>query len=562
MHTFNSPLEAFYYWEKKTPNNPFLNQYIDEKKFITYSYKEAGNQVRKFASLLQAYNLPEKSHIALISNNCAHWVLVDLAIMMVGHVSVPIYPNSNYKRINKILSHSDTKILIIGNAENVDIEEIKNENIPILSIEKPLDKTGKKPVNKTGKTWSDLMSENERIFKPYKQNKNDILTIAYTSGTTTSIKGVLHTVSNFTKASYSFLENVKKQSFKKIPKNLKYFSFSSLAVINEHVGITMLIISGGQIFFPRSHATMTANLIETQPDWFFGVPSVWLKLKEKILKNTSQKTHDTLLKTPALNTIYRNKIKQSIGLKNALFIFTGAANLRPETARWFKKIDVEILQGYGSTENCIISHANFAKSKKIGTVGRTLTGIETKILPDGEICIKHNHLFKGYYNDDTLTKNYFDSEGFFKTGDIGKLDDEGYLTITGRKKSIFKTTKGKFISPEYIESKLYENINIAYVCIVGNELAQPIALIKTTDIVKSKTKQQLAESMVKTIYILNHTLEKHEKIEKIVIIKDDWTPQNNLVTPTMKIKRVSIEKKYSPFYNDWFQHEDKVIFEN
>lgn len=553
MNTFNSPLEAFYYWEKNTPNNPFLNQFINKKKFKVLSYKEAGNQIRRFASLLQTYNLPEKSHIALISNNCTHWVLVDLAIMMVGHVSVPIYPNSNHNRINTILKHSDTKLLIIGNADIVNIDKISNHDIPILSI--------RKSNENTGKTWSDLMSENERIVKPYIQNENDIITITYTSGTTSSLKGAIHTTGNFMKASYSFLENVKTHSFKKIPKNFKYFSFSSLSVINEHVGITMLIISGGQIYFPRSLETMTNNLIATQPDWFFAVPRVWQKLQETILKSTSQKTLDSILKTPGVNSIYKSKLKQKIGLKNAKFIFSGAASLSPELIKWFKKIDVEILLGYGATENCIISHANFPKSKRIGTVGKALKNIETKISSDGELCIKHDHLFKGYYKDDVLTKNSFDNNDFFKTGDIGKLDNEGYLTITGRKKAIFKTTKGKYISPEYIESKLYKNINIQYVCIVGEELAKPIALIKTTDIGKSKTEQQIAESLVKTIYILNHSLEKHEKVEKIIVIKHDWTHQNNLVTPTMKIKRASIEKKYRPFYKTWYKSKDKVIFE-
>ena len=228
---------------------------------------------------------------------------------------------------------------------------------------------------------------------------------------------------------------------------------------------------------------------------------------------------------------------------------------------WYKKLGVTILQGYGMTEDCILSHFNLPDGNIIGTVGKAVQGVTAKLSPDGEICIKNDCLMTGYYKSPEETAKVFDHEGYLKTGDIGEYDHDGYLTITGRVKDQFKTDKGKYISPAPIELELSKNTNIEQLCIVGMGIPQPIALIVLSIEAKEKNKKELSENLVNTINTINPTLEKHEKIEKVIIMKEDWTVENGLMTPTLKVKRNQVEKIHMPMYKPWFDSKEIVIFE-
>jgi long-chain acyl-CoA synthetase len=168
---------------------------------------------------------------------------------------------------------------------------------------------------------------------------------------------------------------------------------------------------------------------------------------------------------------------------------------------------------------------------------------------------------KGYFKEPEITASVFDDEGYLKTGDIGEFDHDGFLTITGRVKDQFKTDKGKYISPSHLELILSKNTDIEQICVVGTGIPQPIALITLSELGKAKEREVLSASLLESVNAMNPTLEKHEKIEKVVIMKEDWSVDNGLTTPTMKVKRNSIEKIHQQFYESWFEMNDKVIFE-
>jgi long-chain acyl-CoA synthetase len=197
----------------------------------------------------------------------------------------------------------------------------------------------------------------------------------------------------------------------------------------------------------------------------------------------------------------------------------------------------------------------------IGTVGKKSPTVETKLSVDGEILIKNICLMIGYYKAPEITTSVFTEDGYFKTGDIGEYDHDGYLTITGRVKDQFKTDKGKYISPSPIELSLSKNNHIEQICIVGTGIPQPIALITLSELGRAKTKDLLIQSLLASVKDVNLGLEKHEKIEKVIIMKEDWNVDNGLATPTLKVKRNSIEKIHQEFYKEWFECADKVIFE-
>ncbi len=546
MIPYKSPLEAFLHWEKTTPDKAFLKQPINGKTTV-YTFKEAGIEVRKFAAAINKYNFPIQSHIGLLSKNCAHWIISDLAIMMSGHVSIPIYPSLTAEAIHQILEHSESKAIIIGKLDNFESQKSGIPNIPKISI-------GLYGENE-GELYEDFLLKNEPLEDVYMPESDNLHTIIYTSGTTGAPKGVMHTVGNFVESL-----NVINSGLK-LKEGSRFFSYLPLAHVAERVGIESYgILLGAEISFPESLESFPGDLEACQPELFFAVPRIWAKFQEKILEKMPQNKLNTLLSIPLLNRLIKNKLKQKLGLKHAQIIISGAAPLSVSLMKWFKKLDIEILQGYGMTEDCIISHINLPEANKIGTVGKKLDGVTIKLSPEGEILIKNKCLMTGYYKEPLITEEVFEN-GFFKTGDIGEYDHEGYLTITGRIKDQFKTDKGKYISPTPIELQFSSNADIQQICVVGTGIPQPIALITLSELGKEKSKEAVSTALIKSITALNKTLEKHEKIEKVVIMKEDWTVDNGLATPTLKVKRNAIEKIHQPYYKSWFEQIDTVIFE-
>ena len=548
MLNFDSPIAAFAHWEKNTPSKPFLRQHINNKVH-SYSFEESGDEIRRMASALTAFDLPPQSKIALLSKNCAHWIMADIAIMMSGHISIPIYPTLQADSIQQILEHSESKAIIIGKLDNYESQKDGIPDIHKISVELY-------GINENY-TWEGLLMQHKPIQNVSKPDPSNLITIIYTSGTTGNPKGVMHSVANFTYASNTILDILI------LPEHPKLFSYLPLSHIAERVGIEMSgIFRGASITFAESLETFANNLEATQPQLFFAVPRIWAKFQEKLLENLPQKKLNNLLSIPIIRGIIKKKIKKKLGLSEAVLMISGAAPLAVSLMDWYKKIGITILQGYGMTEDCILSHFNLPEENRIGTVGTAVKGVTAKLSSEGEICILNNCLMKGYYKNPEDTASAFDEEGYLKTGDIGEYDHEGFLTITGRVKDQFKTDKGKYISPAPIELELSKNPNIEQICIVGMGIPQPILLVVPTAEAKNKNRQELSENLINMIKTINPSLEKHEKIEKAIIMSEEWTVANGLMTPTLKVKRNQVEKIHMPMYKTWFDSKEKVIFEN
>jgi len=545
-HNFKSSLEAFLHWEEITPNKIFLKQPLDGK-IAEYTFKEAGNEARRIAAALKGFQLPERSHVALLSKNCAHWHMSDLAIMMCGFVSIPIYPTLNAKSINQIIEHSEAKVILLGKLDDLEAQKSGIPDIPIINVGLY--------GNAIGLSWEDLLKKNEPLIDIYSFDKNDLLTIIYTSGTTGNPKGVMHTVENFMESANGLI------SIFQLADHPRFFSYLPIAHIAERLLETFSFILGATVTFPESLQTFAADLEKTQPYAFFAVPRIWTKFQEKILEKISQKKLNVLLRLPIIKGVIKNKLQKRLGLKDAQFILSGAAPLAPSLVEWYHTIGITIQQVYGMTEDCCISHCNQPGASKVGTVGKALKNVDIKLTAEGEICIKNKCLMKGYYKAPEITASVFDEDGYFKTGDIGEYDHDGFLTITGRVKDQFKTDKGKYISPAPLELQMSKNTDIEQICIVGTGIPQPIALITVSELGRSKSKEDLSGGLIATIDSINVHFEKHEKIEKVVIMSEDWTVANGLITPTLKVKRNSIEKIHQTFYKEWFEFDDKVIFE-
>lgn len=546
--TPSSPLLQFIKWEKETPNEIFLQQPFDGI-WKTWTWAQAGDEARRLAAGLHTLGLKRGDHIAILSKNCSHWIISDLAIMMAGCISIPIYPSLSAAGIKPILVHSDTKAIIIGKLDDFSQQ---NEGIPTGTICISVTNYGTAEKYRT----EELIANNAPLQNVYNWQAKDIFTIIYTSGTTGNSKGVMHTISAFDTIVPLVVSTLK------MPLKPRLFSYLPLCHIAERMAIEMYgIYFGAVISFAENITSFSKNLIETEPELFFGVPRIWGKLREGILKKIPQKKLNILLAIPLLNTIIKNSIRKKLGLAKATHIYSAAAPLAPELQKWFINLNIPIRQAYGMTEDCVYAHFDSPTQYRIGKVGRALPGLLVKFTVDGELCVKSNSNMVGYYKEPALTAEMFDEDNYLKTGDIAEYDADCFLSITGRIKDQFKTDKGKYISPSPIEMQLLANTKIEQVCVVGTGIPQPIALITLTEEGSKNNKEEIVNELTLFLKLVNRQLEGFEKLEKLVIIDNSWSIENGLLTPTLKVKRNEIEKMHLLKYPVWYADKEVIIWE-
>jgi len=546
---YKSPLDMLYRWEENHPDKVYLRQPIDDV-WHTWTWKQAAEEVRRMATALIAMNLPLHSNIVLISKNCAHWIMCDLAIMMSGHISVPLYPNLAEDTIRQILEHCNAPLLFVGKLDDWPAmkagvpEEIKCISLPFCPYERY-------------ENWNDIIAKYPPLKENISRNLEEIVTIIYTSGTTGLPKGVIHKYYNF---SFAISNAIPYLGF---TNNDRFFSYLPLSHIAERILVEMgSLYTGGEVYFAESLKKFSKNLAEAQPTIFLGVHRIWSKFQEGILKNSSQKKLNILLKIPVISGLVRQKIKRGLGLAKAINIFTGASPTPVALIKWFEAIGIKIQEAYAMTENCCYSHVTQNKMIKIGFVGQALPECEAKLDHNDEILIRHEALMVGYYKEHLTTNESFTTDGFLRTGDQGLIDEEGYLQITGRVKDLFKTGKGKYVAPSPIEMKMSAYSDLEFVCIVGTGLQQPIAMVTLSESGKRKAKKELEFALEQMLITINATLDAHEKLAKVVVLDDEWTVENGMLTPSFKIKRHNIEKKYAGRYEKWHDEKGMVVFES
>ena len=545
MQDYKSPLEMFYHWEKETPNKLYMRQPINGE-WYHWTWSETATQVRKMAAYLKSLDFPANSKIATLSKNCAHWIISDLAIMMAGHVSVPLYPNLKAESITQILEHSEAKLLFVGKLD--DFESMRpgvTKDLPCIAF--PFYSEEGYPV------WDDLIQDVEPMTENVVREPNELATIIYTSGTTGMPKGVMHKFYNFSFATSNAVPLLG------LATEERFFSYLPLCHIAERLLVEMgSLYSGGMVSFAESLDTFAQNLADTKPTAFLGVPRIWTKFQQGILGKLPQKKLNVLLSIPLVSSLIKKKIKSGLGLQEARNIFTGAAPTPVSTLKWFERLGIPIQEAYAMTENCCYSHVTLNDGIKFGSVGKALPHCEVKLSEENEILIKHVALMDGYYKEDKQTEETI-KDGWLHTGDEGHIDAEGYLKITGRVKDLFKTSKAKYVAPAPIEMKLSANKNIEQVCVVGTGLPQPIALITLSEYGKSRPVEDVYDSLETTLNIVNPKFESHERLKKIVVLDKEWTIENNLLTPSMKIKRNEVERIYKDNYTTWYEKDGHIV---
>lgn len=377
-----------------------------------------------------------------------------------------------------------------------------------------------------------------------------LMSLVYTSGTSGLPKGAMLTYGAFSWSVQQLINHIGIQA------NDRLFSYLPLAHITERVYIFGSSIMGGvPTAFPESLDTFIEDVKMHRPTLFISVPRLWTLFQQRIQDKLPQKKLNFLLKIPFVNSLIKKKLAEGLGLDQARVLGCGSAPVSPALLDWYHSVGLNITEAWGMTESFAYSTINYPfRADKIGTVGNAGPGIELKIADDSEIMVRGKGLFSGYYKNDIATQESFDSDGWLHTGDIGAIDKDGYLTIQGRKKDTFKTAKGKFVSPVPIEKKLFEYSRVEMMCLIGLGLPGPILLVVPHDF-PHFDKERYARTTRKVIARMNQELASHEQIKGVLMIKEPWSIENGVLTPTLKIKRHVLEQKYHELGHNWPKDE-------
>ncbi|WP_187602627.1 AMP-binding protein [Vibrio cholerae] len=535
------PNEMLLRWAQERPNEVYLKQIIN-RQFVEFTYADVADKALRLVSALRALGAEPGDKVALISKNCAEWFICDLAMMLGDYISVPIFPTAGSETIDYCLEHSESKILIVGKLDDSKATtHVLAERSNLISISLPYPSAAKCQYE-----FQTLIKQHQPSEERPTHFDEKLMSIVYTSGTSGQPKGAMLTYGAFTWSAQQLINHIG------IEENDRLFSYLPLAHITERVYIFGSSIIGGVLTaFPESLDTFIEDVKMHRPTLFISVPRLWTLFQQRIQDKLPQKKLNILLKIPFVNSLIKRKLADGLGLDQARVLGCGSAPVSPALLEWYRSVGLNITEAWGMTESFAYSTLNYPfRADKIGTVGNAGPGIELKIAGDEEILVRSKGLFAGYYKNDAATAESFNADGWLHTGDIGSLDSEGYLTIQGRKKDTFKTAKGKFVAPVPIEKKLFEYSRVEMMCLIGSGLPAPILLAVPHNF-PHFDRARYERTTQKVIARINSQLESHEQIKGVLMIKDPWSIDNGILTPTLKIKRHVLEKKYHDVGQNW-----------
>lgn len=542
----------------------------------TYSTKEYTESIDALSRTLLKLNLQKGDRVGIMSGNRPEWNLVDFACNQIGLAIVPLYPTLSAQDLSFIVNDSDVKVLFVSNKELTErIEQaIKEHGIQprVYTFDQLENHTGLQELIATAaEDKTDLTVHRDAV------SEHDLLTLIYTSGTTGRPKGVClshkNVYSNVTACNYLIREDFKTS-----------LSFLPLCHIFERMVVYMYYSKGMQIYFSETLDNVVVDINDVKPDVFTTVPRVLEKVYDKIIEKGKALTGikkklffwavnlGLKFQEPEKNSLIY-KLKLSVARRliftkwqealggNIKIIVSGGAALQERLARVFWAADLKVLEGYGLTETSPVIAVNsyLPNGLKFGTVGKPVENVEVKIASDGEILVKGPSITMGYYKNEEATRESFDAQGFFKTGDIGEITADGFLKITDRKKEMFKTAGGKYVAPQSIENKLMESTLIGQVMVIGENRKFPSALIVPAFEVLSKWASQKGiatssnDELIKNPKVIQKYQEEIDRlstnfghwevVKKFILLPKEWTINEGQLTPKLSLKRKIILKE-------------------
>jgi len=564
----------------------------DSSQWLPVSSREFGRRVFRTAQALHSWGIRKGDRVALLSENRPEWPTADFACLLLGAVTVPLYTTLTAEQIAFLLNDSGCRIIFLSSDQHLQkilsiLPQTRLEKIVVMDDLEFTDELA--PYANRCVTMGEITRQGPETLNPELLQQartispDDLATIVYTSGTTGASKGAMLTHGNIaSNISYSLLH------FSMSPGKVSISFLPLCHITARHVDFAMLYHGVTLAYCPFLDRLPSA-LQELRPSLFVAVPRVYEKIyaqaelkaqtgvKHAIYTwalSVGRKNKPEILagRTPTspswklANKLVYSKIREGMGGKVEVFI-SGGAPLGRELAEWYASVGIRIHEGYGLTETSPVIGVNNPVNHRIGTVGKILPNLQVRIAEDGEILVKGPSVFIGYWNRPEETKNAL-VDGWFKTGDIGNIDADGFLSVTDRKKDLIKTSGGKFIAPQPIENSLKLSPLVGVAAILGEKRKFPavmispnftlleewarnngIAFSSRADLVANPKVQALYEGIVDGI---NQNLARFEKLKRVLLVAEEFTPDNGIMTPTLKLRRRVIEDRYRRQIDDLY----------
>ena len=531
------------------PRQVYLTQPVGGGRVVDYTWDDVVGQASRMAAHLRARNFEQGARIAILSKNCAHFFMAELAIWMAGGTTVAIFPTETAEIVRFVLEDSGASLLFVG---KLDIWPQQASAVPagLPCIAFPL----APPTDFD--TWDGIVARNEPLAQVPARKPDDLAMLIYTSGSTGQPKGAMLTFDAVTRAAEGMAAYTRAIVGDIENRMLSYLPLAH-SFERSWIECSSLIDGHTRIFFAESPDTFLADLQRARPTTFISVPRLWLKFQQGVFAKMPPQKLDRLLRIPLLGRLVGHKVRKGLGLDHVLRAGSGSAPIPAPLIEWYRRVGLNLVEGYGMTEDFAYSHTSSETQNAPGYVGVPMPGVQVRLAPDGEILIKSPGQFIGYHRRPDLNANAFTEDGFFRTGDRGERNADGLLKVTGRVKEPFKTAKGEYVAPAPIENRLNAHPIIEQSMVSGVGHPQPYAMVVLAEDLRARigdpaVRQQVQQELAKLREDVNRDLIAHERLAMIVVAHEPWSIEQGLLTPTMKIRRSSIEAAVAGQVDSWY----------
>ncbi len=555
MPTQKLILDYVYDHEATHPDRVYLSQPTGSAQVTDYTWAETLEQARRMATHLQAQGFEPGARMAILSKNCAHFFMAELAIWMAGYTTVAIFPTETADTVRFVLEHSEASLLFVG---KLDTWAQQQPGVPfgLPCIAWPL-----APPSHFD-TWDAIVARTSPVAGRPQRAPNDLAMLIYTSGSTGQPKGVMVSFCAITRAAEGIVQDRRERAGAGTSRMLSYLPLAH-SFERSWVEASSLVDGDTHIFFAESVDTFMQDLQRARPTLFISVPRLWLKFQQGVFAKMPPKRLNRLLAIPLLGRLVARKVLKGLGLDAVIQAGSGSAPIPADLINWYWRLGLKLFEGYAMTEDNSYSHTSNGQFREPGYVGVPLPGVQVRISPEGEILIKSPGQFSGYYRQPELTAASFTEDGFFRTGDLGVRRADGLLKITGRAKELFKTAKGKYVAPAPIENHInaHPMVELSLVSGVGQPAAYAMVVLAESlraQVGDPAIRAQVQTELTQLLQHVNRQLPEYEHLRMIVVACEPWSIENGCLTPTMKIKRSRIEAAVAPQVEGWYASHGPV----
>ena len=516
------------HWAERCPDRVWLKD-LSAEGSTEWTWAQANREISAVASILEQ-QFGHGENMVILSRNRAHWFLADIAIISSGNITVSMFTTLPESTADYILGFTEAKVMFVGETSNWEaVRRVLPADITLVTLPGV-------ELEEEHLKWDDLVAEGQGQRPQYAAQPDDVISLVFTSGTTGVPKGVIQTHESNLIPINRFITEFG------IRENPRYFSYLPLSHIAERQIVEFSsIVACGEVSFNESLETLLRDLPRPPPHMFFGSRRVWEQFQQAIVAKFGG--HDAVEQALAADREGISKlVLETMGLSEVEYCLTAAAPTPPALIHWFEAMGLTLMEGFGQTEAMGLI-LNSHTQRKIGSIGKPIGEVEFRLTEEGELAVKAAGCTPGYYKMPEKTAELI-IDGWLHTGDKARVDEDGFIYITGRVKDYFKTIQGKFVAPPPIEGEFARNPHAEQQCLLGRGYSKTVMVTVLTSEAQARERSEVEAALHETVAAINRDIEKHARIGALIISHEPWSIENEILTPTMKIRRDRVEERF------------------